>query len=399
VKTIRRTLKILMVLAFVWNTGIVSSMFYRISSEEEYNPKNIPVMSKLLAQMSDEARQKVKAGGIFSPEDYFSALSRMYFLEDSLHVPLGVISMGGCMNEMYFLMKESIDKGYFTHNDIALARKKLALRDEWVRKKFFEDTKHVDYAMVLKDVLQWLWSLYLKNFLPAFLLLVVWFFERGQGRTFRSPLSFGLCVLFYPVFLNVVFIRWCKIKGREFYARADLQRTKERFFHLLSEDEVLAIKLFAQSKIKLAEWKTIVPHARYRRSFAVAILSLLLCAVCTKIGFSLPVDSPQKTEVHCMITCDESNPATDEDVGGTTTAVPAEINYYPVHFIVIEVLKATEERMRKGARKEIMHVPLLGLVSVISKFLQKTKQEIYNEIFRMDFCGIIFIPAQGCGTG
>ena len=70
-KIILRILKVLVFLALVGNTGIFSFMISRMNSDTGYNPKNIPIMQKACIEINEAARERVKNGHIYSPEDYF----------------------------------------------------------------------------------------------------------------------------------------------------------------------------------------------------------------------------------------------------------------------------------------------------------------------------------------
>lgn len=138
-------------------------------------------------------------------------------------------------------------------------------------KPIIDAEKHVEWSAVSK----WLFGQYKKNFILALILLLLWLIESRKGKfSFRNPFTFLLLLIFYPITLAYFVYAWVKIKAKELYAEAEIRRTKQNLFSILSKDEIDKIRQFAQSKISAKKWRGSLVSGSgifFRHSFATAL--------------------------------------------------------------------------------------------------------------------------------
>ncbi len=108
-------------------------------------------------------------------------------------------------------------------------------------------------------IIKWLPQQYKLNFPLAFILLIIWAFEsrssKNESLNSRNPIAFSLLLIFYPITFIYVLVSWMIIKRREWFAEAELRRTKKNMFSFLSKDEMGQIRRFARSGTSLEVWK------------------------------------------------------------------------------------------------------------------------------------------------
>ena len=139
------------------------------------------------------------------------------------------------------------------------------------REAFFYTIKQLG----ISGVASWLLNIYF-YLLPWFaLLFLVWLIEGSERKKtfFRNPISFLFSVIIYPIVMLCVITSWARLAGRKVIITAELRQTKEKFFSILSEDELDKIKEFAQSKLSISFWQKILflEGKKKQHSFAVAI--------------------------------------------------------------------------------------------------------------------------------
>lgn len=153
----------------------------------------------------------------------------------------------------------------------------------------------------------WKWSLkvYLKTFPLAFLLYLVWINgnrrewrdcqreekTRRQRILLRNPISFVLMLIFYPVIISYFIIRDFRDAGRIIIAEAELRRTKERLFCLLSNDEIAAIQKFLENNLPFSWWRKYLfgQGLFYKHSLMAALLATVIIMF---VGLFIPKSSP-----------------------------------------------------------------------------------------------------------
>lgn len=278
-----KSLKVAAIIAFVINTGVFS-YFPRSTSEVRVDPVAELAVYRLGETLLHDAERQIARGVPYSPYDYFRDLTAVYNLADTLHVPVG---LSNHTNTLQALSYQFIGEGKpFSYDDIDKARD-----DNF--KPFLESrrlrSEPIDWKATSESIISWLFSQYLLGAFPALALFLCWMAHGEEKRLrIRNPLSLFLMVLVWPLPIAIVFRKWVRETGREYYARIELQRTKERFFTLLSQDEIAAAKRFAKSNLRLGEWrKELLAHGfSFHRSFALATAAFVFCVVVMNLGLA-----------------------------------------------------------------------------------------------------------------
>jgi hypothetical protein len=388
------------------NTGIFSGMA-RVISEEQKNqsdPALIREVNKLSLYQFEGAKAKIASGKIYSPEDYFKDLGQIYYLEDSLGLPRGAGGLWGShIIQLQDLSLQSVRNGRFTWSDVDIAAKEFReSMGDFYRNDAMRDLKGAsreDAENAIKTVLTWMMSQYAKGIPLAFIFLLTWLYsEERKKERFRlnSPISFLICLFLYPLIFSITLKRWLKTIGWEFYAEVELRRTKEKFLSMLSDDEIKAIKKFAESRLSLNAWKKelLGKGLTFKRSFALAMLAALIC-LCLYGRDShaeILMESASVTAIDSNIS--RAGPMQISwDIGNVSDIeTPCVLE----RFIQVVFLKRPDDIDFKiaGAMKKIEHIPVSGLiVRFFSKIPLLTNQQgDGNEVLEMrdsgDFCGL-----------
>jgi len=337
---------------FFVNTGIISEMSSRIASDKKVNLRNIPVANRLSIEIADHAREQVRRGIAYSPDNYFRDINKISRLEDSLSV---FTTLPSVTSELQALLIASIDKGKYSHADIDRARRNLADKNSYFREKFFKEVKHTPIMEIICPTFLWFLKQYVLGLIPAFLLILLWAYEK---KRFKNPLSILLSLISYPIFFSVVFFQWTREKGREMYAETQLRRTKDKFLSILSEDEVAAVRLFAQSNLSLKTWNTSLSSS-FKRSFALGLVAFILCSLSTTQATFSEIQNHTVTSYETVADSGGLH-SVDYDVG-ICALVP--VNEFKIYSDFPFMLSYEEhESVPQEFIQKIEHIPLSGLL-------------------------------------
>jgi len=138
------------------------------------------------------------------------------------------------------------------------------------------------WSNFLLSILFWLWKVYLKNFLFAFTLLWIWWYQEKDSIKIKNPLSFLICLILYPFVIIRVWYKSLNMYGREWALEIDFRRRQTDIFSLISKNEIADIKRFARSNLKIKDYRDYLDSRGlvYRHSLVpAAALTLLLLAV------------------------------------------------------------------------------------------------------------------------
>lgn len=350
-KKITFFVRLLVFTIFFVNTGIISEMSSRIASDKKVNLMNMPIANRLSIEIADRAREQVRKGITYSPDDYFRDINKISRLEDSLSV-FGVLP--SVTSELQMMLISSIDKGLYTHADIDRARKNLADKNEYFREEFFKEVRHTPIMEIICPTFLWFLKQYVLGLIPAFLLILLWAYEKER---FKNPFSILLSLISYPIFFSIVFFQWTREKGREMYAETQLRRTKDVFLSILSENEVSAIKAFAQSNLSLDTWNADLSGS-FRRSFALAFIAFILCSISTTRAAS-EIEHHAVTSYETVVDSGGLH-SIDYDVGITASVSD---NGFKIRFSFPTIISFDRAPiLLRGFFNRIEHIPLSGLL-------------------------------------
>ncbi len=383
-------LKIVVIVAMVANTGIFYEMM-RASSESDKASKD-PRVAQQVRNFCEAKYQKAKVNKNYSPYDYFRDLGDVWALEDSLNAPSGVF-FDGRLNDLQALSIASIRSGKYSYDDVEKARAMLKTRPDLSRHEFFDEVHHTPSSKISALIEKWAFSLYLKNIIPATMLLLLWLWSDDKKRIeLKNPFSFIFSAIFYPVFFIVVFVRWVKLLEKSFSAEVELRKTKEKFFCILSQDEIAAIQKFVQSNEHIKVWRQELKEAGYtaKRSYAVAFLATVVC-IFIYAGSSLAHGQQHEDVSHSKAKIvlvhvhassggiSQSHQQIPHTYTGDSAAIVQDIKFaikqsFQKFYWYVTILKLVE------VFQKIEHIPVFRLVySFLINNVLTNKKEIGNE--------------------
>lgn len=383
-KIITKTLKWLLVLFFLYNTGVLTYMYHNASSKKVENMGHEREDIEFLFKIQDRA---IELGDGYTPALYFADLAKIEMRKrhDSLCVYTNTDTY---VSALHGLTMERLEKFRRTGNEvaqnnffaeIALAQKKYdAIFDPHKAERLAKTKRELRDGTTAKKVINWMLIFYLKNFPLALILLYLWWLDERKKWRINNPLSFLICLLIYPYTIIRVLIKKIDYETKHWAMEISFRRTEKTIFTLISEDEMAIIQRFALNsnvngyKQYLRQRGLIVRH-----TFVPAMLiTMTLLLVAPKVQ-GKPIKSSAKYFIevkappgiyhhHAIIYCEAIVDTVIDDLILTITKV----------FITINI------KISRGFVKTPTPIPLND------NCLTKTKQllinklgEIKNEIF------------------
>jgi len=121
------------------------------------------------------------------------------------------------------------------------------------REEAFGEIKKAGWS----GVFNWFGGSYIYLLPWVFLLFVIWAFEGSDSKKtfFKNPFGFVISLAIYPLVIIYLVVKWFRLMERQVRITTELRRTKEKIFCVLSDDEILKIKNFAQSSLPILTWR------------------------------------------------------------------------------------------------------------------------------------------------
>lgn len=281
---------------FIYNLGIISF----IANME--NPPSAPLKENFkeedLDWLNGKYENALKLGAQYSPELYFSDLAEIELRKknnDFDHRALPTVT--NTVTNLAYLFHKNLDNLRFKNrnnkdevisymNRISLASDSYkeiinpGAREE--QKQGALKMKTLNYWLnLLTTFLLWILNQYLKNFLPALLLLWIWWYQEKETWKIKNPLSFLFCLIIYPVIIIRTWKEKINERTRYLIMTINYRQRQLNLFSLFSENEISEIKKFAKSNISLKKYRQKLSDNGLivRHSFAPALLISLVFLV------------------------------------------------------------------------------------------------------------------------
>jgi len=133
------------------------------------------------------------------------------------------------------------------------------------------------WPSVLASLFVWLGHFYLENFLLAFSLLWLWWYQEKASLRIKNPLSFLICLLLYPLTIGRVWYKLSRDNFRTLALKVEFRRRQTDLFSLISEDELADIRLFARSHLKIRDYRRYLDErGLYQRQALLPALAVTL---------------------------------------------------------------------------------------------------------------------------
>ncbi len=216
-----------------------------------------------LRDLVSEKIEKAKAKGRdYSPRDYFKDLKEIYEKEKSLIRPMPFLMMD--INSLVCVAGENLKNSHFTEEQWEAARQEYGIDGLLFN-------KNVKLNFTLKDVFNWLVSLYLRSmFLVLLFYLVCMARENGILETILSDKKkFLLAVLLWPYY----FTRYPSNIIKKILVEAELRRMGDIFRRLTLSERKL-VRSIVETK-PYREWVKgfrVTYAGKFQRGFALALL-------------------------------------------------------------------------------------------------------------------------------
>lgn len=379
-------LKLCLLVLFVFFTGLPQSC-WQLNKEENVKEKPTETIaeriaiSKFISEKINNAKMKISSGEKYTSTEYF---------QDLKEINMQVKASGKRDYTPYYMINELFDLSWQS-----LKTKADSVALEIARKDYQnyidpsgenrKESQAIFNSITWKIALTWLILIYFKIMPFAFAWLFSWLFERSEeeGKFFwPKPFRFLLMLVLYPIILPIFFIKFWRIKGREYLAETELRRTKDDLFGRLSEDELKKIKLFSQSKLTFSAWQQQIyalglkPKHAFATAMAVALLLTFIPALTqaetkTKENFQHKIYLQQVIDQHAArisIENDQQDQQINHDWQDKLPAWSEEDDSIPV--LTAWFLKIREKVFRfKNVYRQIDHVPIFSVIQCEVKVL------------------------------
>ncbi|HEY1041387.1 MAG TPA: hypothetical protein VGE63_01540 [Candidatus Paceibacterota bacterium] len=333
-----------------------------------------------------KANENFHKGIPYSPYTCYKDLREIALLKKALGI------LQPAPPHLITLMHEGVRSGKYTYKDVAKA---YAM---YMPETYNERKKRTYQGDVWIDMSSWLLKMYLKMLPWAFLLLLIWNYEKNESSSFKikSPLGFFVSLLGYPIVLIIVAYRWLHLKQRFFEASVEMRRTRDNMLELLSEEDIQLAWRYAHSKIRLQDLRQI--HGRaLKHSFGAAWIATVIITVAPQaiestatmiVAYDVVITT---THTCCSKSRQSKAPPDFLYTVYKDKEIPSflvydmeslEITKYLKHFF-----KDFESRILKGFTRSLESVPLYGLISALGLITYKLKiNEKNNHISNNFFC-------------
>lgn len=249
--------------------GIVGSSKEEVDEMMEINR----TLNSFCNEKITYAEAKMKQGKYYDSFDYFRDLrdiknkcNELVGMEDYYIADYSIQTLN-----MYHM--EAVRMGKIGPDDIPKARAKYfseeVLKEEDARK----NSKPINWLLILN----WLLLFYLKSMPVAFILFLTWLYQGSEYKRLqvRSPVSFIISLILYPFVIGASIRRWWIDQGRSFGAEVEIRRTREKFFTMLSTDEIKLVKDFARSKLSIKEFRGDLEEKGYKIRYSLLPIILI----------------------------------------------------------------------------------------------------------------------------
>lgn len=306
-------LKFVLFFLFVVNMGFVEGFFLSLH-EPEKPTMTIEERANCQIALCNFAKEKIKqakklaeTGEVYSPYHYFHDLT---ILSDKQKELGSVVSLNYYFQQLMALTRQSLDNGYGEY-DIEIARAKYKKHIDPAREARDEAFTTIG-RIGLNGVLNWFLLLYLKTLPLALLLYLIWLNEdkkRNKNFCFRSPLSFVLALMVYPLVVAYVVFKWLQYSERRIWTEAEMRRTKNRIFTFLSDDEISQIRDFAQSGLSAICWrKQLLAQGLFlKHGLTKAVIATLVMAFLMSLLPRATVIASSKKKVYDEVVAEQLN--------------------------------------------------------------------------------------------
>lgn len=406
-KTLLFVLKTGLIVFFIYNLGIVN---YILDTEKHPPTPYNENFREELDWLNGKYESALKLGAQYSPELYFSDITEIQLKQNNNEFDrrsqLVVSStLSGLANIFHQNFSNLRFKSKASQADLSLYLKRVddssdkyeeALNPGITqrRQEFNLQSKTLNYWLnSFSTILLWLLNQYLKNLLPAFLLLWIWWYQEKKTLKIINPLSFIFCLIIYPVIIIGTWKQKINQQARYLIMTVDYRQRQRNLFALFSENEIQELKRFARSNISIQKCRQnlnadnqIVRHS----FFSALVVTVILIVFSEQKSFAESIAS----HIRDVNKTEQLENAPPQTLTANYTnfvverlALDEKAN---LSFFLSEIIRFYFKKGKclQGFTQDIKHVPKL-VSSIYLKYLLVTKK-LKNEKY-IYFIGISFI--------
>lgn len=313
------SIKTALAIIFLANLG-----FFRfISQDRSSGPKLPEKVDHGLADreyLNAKIRNASKLSDKYTSEIYFADMTDIKLREISNYFDRNAVLLiartkNQLANSHHLAMMRALSLAYSSEEKDAINKRLDTARDKFLQatdpegfkrdQEFAKQPKDWPFwSDVLAKIFSWLARAYLNNFLLALTLLLTWLYQKEESLRLKNPLSFLICLIFYPIVILRVWHRKMDYHTREFALAIEFKRRQVDVFSLISDNEWNDIKRFAKSNIKLSDYKKYLDNRglQHRHSFATATFAITVLVIsCGSVSAQTKSDSHTASPETCSL--------------------------------------------------------------------------------------------------
>lgn len=307
-----------------------------------------------------EAQERIDRGGSYTSDSYFSDLREFV---DSVQ-RFGQEPTGLLMTRLSVLDLRSRSQ---QETDVA--------RDKYfpeMRAQRIEQQKHrVPFSetcfQAMRSISAWWLNWYLHSLWLALILFLVWKFEENEYTKirFRSPVSFSIALVLYPIVIGYNIRKWWKNTRGEI----EIRRSKDKIFSLLSNDEIALAKDFAKSELSLKQFKNNLRLKGYVPKYSVVavLFAMVIMVFIPRSVLSQQIGSDQREAIYQVTNSYDYFHSTDNHVPGIEKIAPVAVMKFqdafdfipPVRIGTRMFWKFLVSVLCKGHNRDLEPIPLI----------------------------------------
>ena len=283
---------------FVYNTGIFS---YLSNMEKTPPPPRKTDRGRAdIDWLNEKYERALQLGAQYGPEQYFADLAEIHLKQNQNDFDYNVsISLQGFISNLNtrfsdnFYRIRMVSHDYEVNAYLSRIRNSQAKYDELVNPgstaKQAAQRERVNakgyWLNIFFTFLAWIFKQYLKNFLSAFILLWIWWYQEQEVVKINNPLSFLVCLLLYPIVIIRTWAMRLNENTKYLVMTIEYRRRSKNLFALFSDNELTELKSAVKTKISLTDFRLSLEQRGLTINHALLpalVVSLLLISLPNK---------------------------------------------------------------------------------------------------------------------
>ena len=365
---------------FIYNLGVID---YVSNMEKTPSPpiKNDLIAEEEISWLNEKYENALKLGALYSPELYFANLTEIQIKLNKNQFDRRTLPLAnGTISNLAYLFHKNFQeirsKNRFNSKEVLDYMQRIgdsSLQYEEIlqpgitekRKLNAEKTKNLNYWFELfTTFLLWILKQYLKNLIPSFILLWIWWYQEKETVSIKNPLSFIFCLIIYPIVIIKTWKDKLNNQARYLLMTVEYRSRQLDLFSLFSENEIKEIRNIARSNISLGDYRNLLEKSglTVKHSFAVAMSATVLIII---LGGNNSYSQNFDSNINDLVKIEqmENSPpgvyivSCCLDFEAIKLFLKQDLNYYATLTNRIIKFFDRNEKCLKGFERGLMHIP------------------------------------------